>query len=500
MKLGRRIWTLWQLRPWLVGSALLALLVALWSVAKIGLLPPRLTPRALEMATASTHVVVDTPKSTVLDLRVNTDDLQALTQRAVLLGNVIANQPVTQDIARRANVPVSVLQVSTPLTPSQPLPVAGSANNSVTNIVRSTDQYRLSINVNPSVPMLDIYSQAPTAAGAAVLANAAVDGLRSYVATLAAKQHTPPADQIHLLQLGRAQGAVINHGIQWQVAVFAFVLTFSLACATVILVIRIQRGWKTAVLAEHQPNRDSGARMEVVIFLRRLWRCRIQLAVGALVALAVAVALGGSPVAPSGLAATRILVDTPRSALIATASSGSSTLYWRATLLGMLLGTDSAREQLAREMYVPSSHIAVIDQQLTTPSNPASLPVAAIQAASAPAEPYVLTVATSNVLPIVAMQASAPDQKGAARLAQAAVRVLQAGASPHDTPQLQGLRITEIDPVRSIQLPGGAGRTKMFLTAFVVFVLWSVAVAIWAHRHGHRPRRRLPRRARAARV
>ena len=70
--------------------------------------------------------------------------------------------------------------------------------------------------------------------------------------TLAAEQHTPPADQIRLLQLGRAQGAVINHGIQWQVAVFAFALTFALACATVIFVTRIRRGWQTAALAEQQ--------------------------------------------------------------------------------------------------------------------------------------------------------------------------------------------------------------------------------------------------------
>ncbi len=132
------------------------------------------------------------------------------------------------------------------------MPLAGSANNSVSNIAKSTNQYRLSINVNPTVPMLDIYAQAPGAASAAVLANAAVDGLRDYLATLAAEQHTPPGDQIRLLQLGRAEGAVINHGIQWQVGVFAFALTFSVACATVIFVTRIRRGWHTASLAEQQ--------------------------------------------------------------------------------------------------------------------------------------------------------------------------------------------------------------------------------------------------------
>lgn len=252
MKLGKRIWTLWQLRPWMRASALFALVVAVWSVANISLLPPRLTSRSLEMATATTHVVVDTPRSTVLDLRQNTDDLTALTQRAVLLGNVIASTPVAEAIAERAHVPVNALEVSTPLTPAQALPQAGSANNSVTDLVKSTNRYQLSISVNPTVPMLDIYAEAPKAASAAVLANAAVDGLRAYLTNLAAAQLTPRADQIRLLQLGRASGAVINDGIQWQVAVFAFALAFSLASATVIFISRVRRGWQAAALAGHE--------------------------------------------------------------------------------------------------------------------------------------------------------------------------------------------------------------------------------------------------------
>lgn len=252
MRLGKRIWTLWQLRPWVLASVLLALVVAVWSVAKISVLPPGLTPRSLEMATATTHVVVDTPRSTVLDLRQNTDGLQALQQRAFLLGNVMANGPVVAAIARHANVPANRLQVTPPLTPAQLLPSTGSANNSPTDIVKSNGQYRLSINVNPAVPMLDIYAQAPSAASAAILANAAVDGLRDYLGALATAQHTPPEAQVRLLQLGRADGAVINHGIEWQVAVFAFALSFALACATVIFVSRVRRGWRTEALSEQE--------------------------------------------------------------------------------------------------------------------------------------------------------------------------------------------------------------------------------------------------------
>jgi hypothetical protein len=252
VKLGKRLWILWRLRPWVAVSVVFALAVALESVASISLLPPGLTPRALEMATASTHVVVDTPKSSVLDLRQSTDSLQSLTQRAVLLGNVIANGAVREAIAHQAHVPLTALQVAPPLTPEQPTPQPGSYNNSVSSIARSTNQYRLSISANATVPMLDIYAQAPTASAAAVLANSAVSALRGYLARLAAAQGTPPTDQIRLLQLGTASGQVINQGIAWQVALLMFVVAFGLASASAILVTRIRLGWRAAARADQR--------------------------------------------------------------------------------------------------------------------------------------------------------------------------------------------------------------------------------------------------------
>jgi hypothetical protein len=251
VELGRRIWTLWRLRAYVLVCLLVATLAAVWSVADISLSPFQLKSRALEMATGTTHVVVDTPRSSVLDLRQNTYSFEALTQRAVLLGNVMANGPVREDIARRAGVPVDQLQVSAPLTPKVPRAAAGAENQKHTSdLLKSTDQYRLSIEANPTVPVLDIYSQAPTTEEATVLANSAVDGLHEYLQTLAGSQQIPAKDQIQLLQLGRARGVVINTSVDWQAALVAFVLTFSFACATVIVFSRVGRGLQQAALAD----------------------------------------------------------------------------------------------------------------------------------------------------------------------------------------------------------------------------------------------------------
>jgi hypothetical protein len=98
--------------------------------------------------------------------------------------------------------------------------------------------------------MIDIYAQTPDAKSAATLADAAVAELRVYVDDLARQQQTPAKDQIRIVQLGRASGVVINHGIKYQVALIVFVLVFLAGCATATFFVRVRSGWRAAVLAE----------------------------------------------------------------------------------------------------------------------------------------------------------------------------------------------------------------------------------------------------------
>ena len=251
MGLGMRIRSLWHLRAGVIASLVLALFAAVVSVEKVSLSPPGLQPRSLEMATATTHVVVDTPTSAMLDLRQDTYSLESLTNRAVLLGNVIASDPVRERIAARAGLPPGVLQVEAPVTPEQPrAPAVAGQQKKTSDIFRSTDQYRIDIEANPTVPVLDIYAQTPTAESAQRIANAAVDELRAYLINLAATEDTPAKDQIQLVQLGRADGAVINGGVHWQTAVLVFLLTFAVACATALLISRVRTGWRLAASLE----------------------------------------------------------------------------------------------------------------------------------------------------------------------------------------------------------------------------------------------------------
>lgn len=251
MGIGIRLRKLWRLKAGVAISVALALIAAVWSVDRISLAPPGLKPRALEMATASTHLLVDTPSSAMVDLRQDTYSVDDLKDRAVVLGNVIASSGVEARIAARAHVPLALLRIQAPLTPQQPAPPVDSQNaRHVSDVLKSTDQYRITINANPTVPMLDIYAQTPTADSAAALANAAVDELKAYLAQVVARQRTPSKYEIRPVQLGRATGVVINRGVKWQAAILVFLLTLGISCATVTFLARVRAGWRQASLSE----------------------------------------------------------------------------------------------------------------------------------------------------------------------------------------------------------------------------------------------------------
>lgn len=260
MELGRHLRELWRLRAGAVVCALLGLIAALSLSYKISIFPPGLSSRTLQMASASTEALVDTPHSTVLDLRQDLFDIESLTNRAVLLGNVMASEPVVAYIARRAGVPAAAIRVTTPRTPNSPRPITAPGEEAKTSdLVRSTNQYRVSIIADPTVPILRIYSQAPTAKAAGELANAVVDGTRDYLDREASTLNVAQSKQVRFTQLGRAHGAVINKGVRLQVTLLSFLIVSGLAAAAAIFMSRVHRGWKVAEEEEGHGDPPGGA-------------------------------------------------------------------------------------------------------------------------------------------------------------------------------------------------------------------------------------------------
>jgi len=254
MQLGTYLRELWRLRFAVAVCLLAGTFGGLSAFYKIGVLPPSVEGRQLEMATASTQVLVDTPSSTVLDLSQDTFSFQSMTNRAVLLGNVMASQPVPAFIGRRSGIDPQAIRASTPLTPDFPRPFATVGREVRTSdLLRSADQYRLSIHANPTVPILEVVAQAPNPKAAAALANASVTGLRDYLASVATQQAIDAKRRVTLEQLGKAHGSVVNDGAGMQAAIVFFLAGFGIAGGLLIFGSRVRRGWRNGQGSRSEP-------------------------------------------------------------------------------------------------------------------------------------------------------------------------------------------------------------------------------------------------------
>ncbi len=259
MLIGLYLRELWRHKPALALAGLVAALATVQVVWGIGLSPLRIGDEKPQMASDSAEVIVDTPRSSAVDPQVDAYTLKSLSNRALIIGNVMASLPVREYIADHAGVALEKVRVEPPLTPEQPRPLADSAHDPhVTDLFKRPDEYRLSVQATPMAPVLDLYAVAPTAAAARALTTSAVDGVREYLTTVDARQKVPGEYQVRLERLGQAQSGSIAAGAPLQLGLLTFFVVFALGCVAILTLERVRRGWGIGPSAG-PPARPEGA-------------------------------------------------------------------------------------------------------------------------------------------------------------------------------------------------------------------------------------------------
>jgi len=232
--------------------------------------------------------------------------------------------------------------------------------------------------------------------------------------------------------------------------------------------------------------------MELVTILRVLWDRRIALGVGALAAIAVAV-LGGAGVSlgPLGAIAGQqvtavvsgsVVVDTSDSEIVHVKPKAAETLAMRATLWADLLASEAAVERIARDARIAPDQLAVLGPSTRLePAVATPLLTRASAAALAVREPNVLRVYSNQELPIVALEASAPDAQRARLLMDAAVEALRSQAAPARTDASPPFVVEPLAAPRTTEILGGSRRRIFALAGGVaVFGLWCGAIVVLA--------------------
>jgi hypothetical protein len=235
MELAQILVQLWRRRFAVFAVAVLAAIAALALAYKISVFPPSLSHRSISNGTAETHILVDWPRSSVGDLNRQFDPLVA---RAQVLSQLMTTGPVIDRIAKIAGVPASAITAtsdnSTLNVPTSEIePTADIRSNDITN---EGLRYRITFRAEPEQPTVTVFGQAPTAAGAIMIANAAAKGAAEWVKTTQDQQAVPDGRRTQLTQLGAATGGTVNTGASRILAVLAFVAILGAGCLLILLV------------------------------------------------------------------------------------------------------------------------------------------------------------------------------------------------------------------------------------------------------------------------
>jgi hypothetical protein len=222
--------------------------------------------------------------------------------------------------------------------------------------------------------------------------------------------------------------------------------------------------------------------VQSVTILLELWRRRALVALVALVAVAVgwivAYKLSFPPEKRSykvGVATARILVDTPKSQVVEIAPKGSETLGARANVLANLMVDGEVKEAIAQRAGVRPERLFATAQSADSAEEPVTLAPDALSLKTG-----VVVNTDSAELPIIKIEAQAPDTAQAVRIADAAVAglsdYLDSKAAVEEIPEARRLRVSGLGASEAREAVRGPGLIMAFAAAIFVFVSGCTAV------------------------
>lgn len=237
-------------------SALVALGLGLWSIYSISLAPPGIHARPLQVAAASSHVMLDAPRTWVLDQSAGVQDFQNLGRRADLFANLLTSLPLRREIAADMGMAperiAGITRITSNVTNALLQP---NSEERATQILLAQERYRLDVQTTPERPIVNIYTQAPTVEAAQRLADSAAATLARAVADTAVQRDVPRKWRIRAHTLGGpARGQVISGGTVAQIFGLTFLVAFGATCALLLLLRRLARPRPPSSAAVAEPR------------------------------------------------------------------------------------------------------------------------------------------------------------------------------------------------------------------------------------------------------
>jgi ABC-type Na+ efflux pump permease subunit len=229
---------LWERKRWTLVLLVIAIAAGIFVAG-----------RGYTVQQASTDILLDTPRSQAVDVgtggQQNTvPEIDTLTTRARLLGNLMASGPIEAAIARHAGVSPDRLVVVPPRDADavDPSPIVQGSEDS-----DAADAVALTVTTDSSLPILHVVTQAPDAATADALATGAVKELKDYLESIASSDAIPDAQRVSAHEIGFHSPVPQSRGPGPAVGVLVALLTLIVGSTVIVLVSR-------SILGREQPG------------------------------------------------------------------------------------------------------------------------------------------------------------------------------------------------------------------------------------------------------
>jgi hypothetical protein len=222
----------------------LAVFAAILTAYQVSISPPGLHKRTLQVSAASSQILVDSPKSTLVSGG-STDTFSALATRAMIYGQYLSSLEARRQIAKKVGVPPATIATAGPYSPEtgQTAYESQPAGERANELLKEGAVNRLVFTAQEGVPILSVSSQAPSTERAIALANASFQVLTDYVDSLEAEDK-PVSEGVTLRELGTPQGGTLGSSNGKILMALAFLAVFGLGCAAILIVPGFARRWR----------------------------------------------------------------------------------------------------------------------------------------------------------------------------------------------------------------------------------------------------------------
>jgi hypothetical protein len=244
--------SLWRHRLPVGVVALLAVLIG-WTLTYRLSYPPQ--RRSYEVGVATASILVDTPKSQVVE--VNPKGSDGLGARATVLASLMVDGEIRAAIARRVGLPPQRIVASSqgPDAATEVPALDARAYGYTTSVALTSDLTTL--------PIIRVRSQAPDVQQAIELANNVVAGLGDYLDSKAIDETIADTRRLRVRPLGTAQGHQATRGPSPIIGLLVAIAVFLAGCAMILAITALVRGWRAAAARERDIP-DLGGPVEAI--------------------------------------------------------------------------------------------------------------------------------------------------------------------------------------------------------------------------------------------